>query len=406
MHITINNYDGHILLNHVDQSNLIDHVPAMVYRATISPHGIVLIKDRKIFDLPSIRYGKHKKYFQQITSSYDRNSSSTGVMLMGEKGSGKSLLAEEIGNWMIRQDIPVISIGYPIAAEELMIIIRAVGPCMVYFDEFGKIYSEGDNTNCRKEMLLPLFSDTSLTGVIFVITGNDQREFSSYLVSRPQRFRFLIRYGHGVGSDVVDDVLETMKVPEMFHEYLHYYTKGYCPNLDSFLCVVRETAGCKNIEELVERCEILNVGTLPEVKWRVSNVVNLSEKSAEEIYWDINFDQNKKMLHLIEGTSRNFKQSSSSQRTKIHVTLPETEEPFSVTIAGKQSFEVELTYGFEVSQVITCHYPNPTVEEDSDDNSVPPRWPALGRITDSENSNMHFSRNRDGFFEPQRKSRW
>lgn len=402
--IVINNFDNHILLNHIEQSNLIDHVPAMVYKAMLSPNGIVLIKDRKRFDLPSMRYGKHKNYFKRITSSYDRLGSSIGVMLSGVKGTGKSLLAEEIGNWMISQDIPVISIGYPIDAADLMVIIRGVGPCMVYFDEFGKIYGNSEKGIERREMLLPLFSDTSLNGVIFVITGNEGREFSNYLLERPQRFRFFINYNHGVSSDVAKDVIETMKVPERFHDYLYYYASTSCPNVDSFLCVVRETADCKDIEELADRCEILNVGSIPLVAWRISNVEKASDNEDDgNIYWSVEYDARKNKLHLVEGSSINFMVNSNSLRTSIPVELPEVRHDcfkFRLPITGKRTFVVEFSYGFETNLVKTSHSPS------AEDGYVDPPVRLRGAAPELYETNNRSSSGQHNFFEGVKRPHW
>lgn len=186
--IDIDNHDDQVVIVGTDQSNLVDHVPAMVYKACIRPYGIVLIKDRKQFTLPQLRFGKHKRYVQQITNTYDREGRANSVLLSGAKGTGTSLMAEELGSWMIKQDLPVIMVSEPMTAEELSIIIKAVGPCMVYFDEFGKVYHEVP----ARERLLGLFSDTSFVGVMFVITGNSPNEFSDILHRRPQRFMYCI----------------------------------------------------------------------------------------------------------------------------------------------------------------------------------------------------------------------
>lgn len=149
--ISINNYDNHLVISANDASNLIDHVPALVYRAHLGPRGIIMGKDRARFSLPPYRFGKHKDYIAQIKSSYDLLGNNNGILLYGDKGAGKSLLAEEVGNWMITKGLPVIMVSEPMDASELSIIIKAVGPCMVYFDEFGKVYHDV----VTREQLLP-----------------------------------------------------------------------------------------------------------------------------------------------------------------------------------------------------------------------------------------------------------
>lgn len=278
--ISINNFDNHMIIRMNDESNLIDHVPAMVYKASIGRPGIIMIKDRPTFTLPQLRFGKHNARIKQITASYDRHGKSNGVLLHGQKGSGKSLMAEELGNWMIAQDLPVIMVAEPMSAEELTIIIKAVGPCMVYFDEFGKIYNEKND----RERLLPLFSDTSFSGVMFVITGNESEEFSEYLVYRPQRFRYNIGFGASIDLETLHDILAKMQVNERLHKAFEAYVRQSAGklNFDSLLCMIRESAGCQDASEVADLCEILNVPNFPRLVWYVSKVEVVGVEEGRE----------------------------------------------------------------------------------------------------------------------------
>lgn len=268
--ININSYDNHLLITGVDQSNLIDHVPAMVYRARMTREGLVLIKDRPNFTLPQLRFGKHNRYFATICAEYDPLGSSTGVLLAGQKGSGKSLMAEELGNWMIKRDLPVIMIDDDLCHNTINLIIRAVGPCMVLFDEFGKVYADLEKRN----RLLTVFSDTSYVGVMFVITGNNSDEFGEFLVNRPQRFRFAISYETGVDAELASDVIRRMQVREEMHEPLMAYVETMRGelNIDSFLAVVRVSANCKSVAELEQITEIMNVPDMVKKEWRIVSV--------------------------------------------------------------------------------------------------------------------------------------
>lgn len=374
--LTINNYDNHLVISPIDQSNLVDHVPAMVYKATIAPQGIILIKDRKSFDLPQLRFGKHNRYFKQITGGYDRTSKSTGVLLSGEKGSGKSLLAEELGNWMIRQDIPVIMISHPMGAEELSLIIRAVGPCMVYFDEFGKVYNEQKD----RERLLTLFSDTSFTGVMFVITGNTQEEFSDYLYNRPQRFRYAIDYGRVIDRETVTDVLTTMKVNPIFHELLYVYTQnGGCRNIDSLMCVVRETAAATSIEDLHDRCEILNVSKLPVEEWHIKEV-KIAENVVEGLGYRINIYQRNPEKATVDLFEHDKTYQSFGDGPKSYpIDISDKSKDIRITIRGQQTYLVTVGYGYDdfsavVSKVPVNREPRQPFALNQSGAPMNPRW--------------------------------
>lgn len=357
-HIIINNYDSHLAIRATDTSNTIDHIPAMVYKAGIMDDRIVMIKDRPTFRLPALRFGRHKTYVKQITSAYDRDGSAVGVLAAGHKGSGKSLLAEELGNWMITQDIPVIMVTIPMSAEELKVILTAVGPCMVYFDEIGKVYEEK-----RRAQLLPLFSDTSLTGVMFVITGNSSEEFSEYLINRPQRFRYAINFSGGFDTETMDDILQTMKVEPALHVGFHAYARehGRSLNYDSLLCVIRESAGCKNTDEVVSKTSILNVPSFPVCKWNVDSVVVSGVKDGYSGYgYKVELDANVTGVKItVLEKRKDYRESSGlswantliedpNKLIKFYHVDNETlaRGPVEVVHDGYRSLRIKLTYGF------------------------------------------------------------
>lgn len=358
--ISINNFDNHMVIRMNDESNLIDHVPAMVYKASIGRPGIIMVKDRPNFTLPQLRFGKHNARVKQITASYDRFGKSNGVLLHGMKGSGKSLLAEELGNWMIAQDLPVIMVTEPMGAEELGIIIKAIGPCMVYFDEFGKVYDEKP----ARERLLTLFSDTSFTGVLFVITGNEAEEFSDYLVNRPQRFRYNIGFGNTIDLETLHDIMAKMQVAEHLHKAFEAYVKreGARLNFDALLCVIRESAGCKDAIEVADMCDILNVPDFPRMSWHVSNVVvtDTPEEHAGFGYHVQSIRHSRSDLSIKINEARksgnnsflnmyNAQDPLAKEGVLSIDDLNESEGKRIVEYKGYRSFSIHLTYGFETS---------------------------------------------------------
>lgn len=348
--ITINNYDNHLVISVNDQSNLIDHVPAMVYKVALGREGILMIKDRPKFNLPQLRFGKHNTYFRRISASYDRHGKSNGVLLQGAKGSGKSLMAEELGNWMISQDLPVIMITAPLSAEELAIIIKAVGPCMVYFDEFGKVYHDP----VQRERLLPLFSDTSYEGVMFVITGNGPEEFSTYLVNRPQRFRYCITYSNVFDKETLDDILTKMQVSPHLHPAFHVYCseRPFLElNFDALMCVIRESAGCKDAAEVANLCEILNVPEFPRMQWYVS-AVEASEPSPEAVHTgycvQVYPTPTGISLAVTENSAALMNADPFLKSQTLELTDLDLEEGTrKVFCQGYRTFDITLSYGFQ-----------------------------------------------------------
>lgn len=275
--ITINNYDTHLAIYPTDNSNRIDHIPAMVYRPTLTPKGeLILIKDRARFNTPTVKYGKHNLHLQEITSTYDTSCRNHGVILMGLPGSGKSLLAEELGNWFIKRDIPVLMITEEIPHQLITLAIRAMGPCMVYIDEIGKLY----DVEMDQPQMLPMFSSSDFEGVSFVVTGNDRGEFNRYLLNRPQRFKYMIQYNERLDPYTVKDILEKKQVAKELHAALTLYAaEDHAVSFDVFLSVVDMTAGITSVDELHEKLNILNVPAFPYMAWdMVSRRITFAEE--------------------------------------------------------------------------------------------------------------------------------
>lgn len=176
----------------LDITKSLDHLPAAIYsfQVTHSPTGTSYRMEKRglRFNLPETRYGDHPAIVSQVVQTYDKVNPAFGVLAYGSKGAGKSLLCEDICNHLIQQGLPVLLIENMTDREDLRFAIAAVGPCVLYFDEFGKVYS----TREGRESLLTLFSDPSITGVVYLATGNEQSEFSNYILNRPGRFRFAV----------------------------------------------------------------------------------------------------------------------------------------------------------------------------------------------------------------------
>src|ERR1700744_4164272 len=98
----------------IDERNFVDHVPAAVYTPMVDIKGNkFLVRNRDNFSVQKHKFGNHSRYFQAITSRYDRTAQPSNAVLLGDKGSGKTMLSEDFGNWMLKQDIPVLMINEP-----------------------------------------------------------------------------------------------------------------------------------------------------------------------------------------------------------------------------------------------------------------------------------------------------
>ncbi len=170
----------------------IDHLSAGVYRLHVedTPFGskISLNKAGKNFVVSDTRYGDHNDIVDMIVSDYDRVGVPVGVLAVGMKGSGKTMLCQDISNRLIAKGLPVIIIDSTISPHIVRAIAELVGPCVFFFDEFGKVYREQE----VREGFLGIFGDPKLVGRMFLLTGNYKSEFSDFVLDRPTRIKYRI----------------------------------------------------------------------------------------------------------------------------------------------------------------------------------------------------------------------
>ena len=179
-----------IQIGQIPDQETVDHVPAAIYTfvVTFSPSGVSYSLEYRGAKLPvpDQRYGDHEEKVRTLVNDYDRVNPPFGAIACGLKGAGKSILFNDASNRLVASGTPVIQIESNIAVEHLRFLIKVIGPCVLYFDEFGKIYGKRE----ERESLLTFFSDASLTGCVWFLCGNSEVEFSDFILNLPGRFRY------------------------------------------------------------------------------------------------------------------------------------------------------------------------------------------------------------------------
>lgn len=136
-----------------------DRLPSVTFDLGFNQQEGCFLIQRSNIRVTEKAYGVHTEKLEKGMNSYKRFSRSLGVILSGDKGIGKSLLAKLICEESIRQGYPVILVNacYPGLARFLESIDQE---CVVLFDEFDKTFrSEKDNDD--QAALLSLFDGTT-----------------------------------------------------------------------------------------------------------------------------------------------------------------------------------------------------------------------------------------------------
>jgi len=258
MTLKLHDCDSHIAISNHNDTGLLDHIPAAVYtyRATLA--GPILQKDRKRFEIAPRTYGKHNQHLKMISGAYDPLGASLGIILEGIKGAGKSLLAEALCNQAITLGRPVYRIDTALDENALRFLVSiSPGGCVLYFDEFGKIYDRD-----ARDSLLSFFADQSIRGVMMILTANDTDELSGFMLDRPGRFQYRLRY-EGLDVTAAHEVAKAYRLDPAYAAILARATAFHeSMSYDILIALARMASEAKSLDDLMAVAEISNVPSL------------------------------------------------------------------------------------------------------------------------------------------------
>lgn len=246
-----------------------DKLAVGVYKPTVDDKGVVHLDmfANRFHDKPMLgpQIQDNMEMFKQHYHANQRIS----VLLVGQKGSGKTMTAEALCNFLLEQGLPVIYVDTDIPAYLLHQLLRDVGRCVVMIDEFDKRYQNTQDNPTAKEQLLSLFSDASLDQVSFILAGNEKWRMSEYLMDRPSRFHFRVEYS-GISPIVVLDLCRIAKLPPKVTSVIVRYSSAMDCSYDVVSTVVKLAKDCKSdVDEMIKRACFMNIPNFSETTVRL-----------------------------------------------------------------------------------------------------------------------------------------
>lgn len=175
-------------------------LPVGNYIISQDMHGNYYFDRTSSFEMPSKIYGNTLRHADRILNTFADRSASTGVMLNGEKGSGKTLLAKMLSIKAAEQGIPTILINRPWHGDGFNKLVQDVKqPAVFLFDEFEKVYDSD-----TQEAILTLFDGVFPSKKLFVLTCNDKWRVDKHMRNRPGRIYYMLDF-KGLGSDFIEE---------------------------------------------------------------------------------------------------------------------------------------------------------------------------------------------------------
>ena len=150
------------------------------------------------FEIKGKIYGDTRRQTERILNTFNDRSASTGIMLTGEKGSGKTLLAKMLSVTAGQAGVPTIVINEPWCGEGFNAFLQMIEqPTVILFDEFEKVYDRDD-----QEKMLTLLDGVYPSKKLFILTCNDKWRVDAHMRNRPGRIYYMLDF-KGLEQDFI-----------------------------------------------------------------------------------------------------------------------------------------------------------------------------------------------------------
>ncbi|MCD1628507.1 AAA family ATPase [Marinobacter shengliensis] len=201
-----------------DENQITDALKPAVYSVGFNPMaGFFLTKRGERLTIPEKIYGPVNRKVSKILRSYSHSTKSFGVLLSGDKGSGKTMTSSLVANRCIEElNMPVILIEGAFDGGGLTEFVEKLGECVLFIDEFGKKFNdeEGDQGS-----LLGLFDGTGSSRRLVLLTENNVRDINQYMMNRPGRVHYHFRH-EKLDEQIVREYCQDRDITEMVIEQI------------------------------------------------------------------------------------------------------------------------------------------------------------------------------------------
>ena len=117
-----------------------NELPVGTYTIAVSQEGYFLKKIENFKPATGKIYGDLPNQATRILTTFLDRPTSTGILLAGEKGSGKTLLTKQVSLMAQEQSIPTIVVNSALKGEAFNAFLQLIEqPTVMIFDEYEKV---------------------------------------------------------------------------------------------------------------------------------------------------------------------------------------------------------------------------------------------------------------------------
>ena len=211
-------------------------LPVGTYTLNEDNSGLYL-SETESFTLPKKVYGTTEKYARRTLSTFASRPLLTGVLLEGEKGSGKTLLGKQISLLGLAAGYSTIIINAPFRGSAFNLFMQQITqPCVLLFDEFEKVYDGRED----QQELLTFLDGTVPTKKLCVLTVNVSYSLDTNMINRPGRLFYCLAFHRLEESFIREYALDTLKNQALVEDVVKAATTFTRFNFDQLQALVEE----------------------------------------------------------------------------------------------------------------------------------------------------------------------
>lgn len=193
---------------------LADRLPAKVYSVNYDPdNSRFYLLETKPLALSKVYGQAIPRRTDRFLKSFIKRGRNTGVLLIGQKGSGKTMQAKHISLTAMRDySMPTLLVNETFCGEKFNSFMQSITcPCVVLFDEFEKVYShrkqdEGERAS-PQERILTLLDGTWESNKLFIFTANEPSQIDDAMYNRTGRIRYYVAYD-GMDAEFAEEYIK------------------------------------------------------------------------------------------------------------------------------------------------------------------------------------------------------
>lgn len=245
------NSDTTVSVAHFNEGMIVEQLPVHTYRVKFEKFsGFFLEKVFNEFKIPTKIYGDARERANRICSRYLKDNKSLGTLLLGDKGSGKTLLATILVDKFIndyKKPVIIIDNNFGDLNSEMISFISQFNNCLFLFDEFEKLFKIKD-----QELFLNFFDDKFNNNRLSLLIAND-RYVSEFLLDRPSRFFYKYEY-EKLDDQTIKEVLEDYNLSDLYEDFITMKAKTGSFSFDILSSIIDEIllTGCKDLETITK----------------------------------------------------------------------------------------------------------------------------------------------------------